>query len=45
MIYLFPSALYFASYIYFRPGQDCAKCDQIAGNKKAGVFITLCVFL
>ena len=34
-------SLYFALRIYFRPGQECAKCSQIATNKNATNFITL----
>ena len=45
-IYLFPSVLYFALQIKFRPGQECTKCDQTAAlNKNAGNFITLSIFL
>ena len=32
--YLFSSVLYFALHIYFRPGQECGKCDQILATKK-----------
>ena len=31
--------------MYFRLGQECAKCDQITGlNKNAGDLITFCLF-
>ena len=38
----FPSVLYIALHIQFRPGQERAKCDQIAAlNKNTGDFITV----
>ena len=40
-IYLFPSVLHFTLHIYFRTGQEFAKCDQIATNKNVGTFISL----
>ena len=42
----FPSVLYFALHLYFRRGQECPKCDQIAAlTKNTGDFIALSVFL
>ena len=31
-VYQFSRVLNFALYIWFRPGQECASCDQIAAN-------------
>ena len=31
-VYQFSRVLHFALYIWFRPGQECASCDQIAAN-------------
>ena len=43
----FPNVLYFPLHIYFRPGQEYGKHDQITANKNAGAFVTLslCVFI
>ena len=41
-----PKCSYFVLHIQFRPGQECAKCNQIAAlNKNADDFITLCLFI
>ena len=44
-IHSFIQMFYFALRIYFGPGQEYAKCDQISANINAGDFIILSVFL
>ena len=44
-VFIHFQVIYILFYTEFRPGQECAKCDQIiALNINSGYFITLFVF-